>query len=97
MAFDYSMDLQAPIPVTLARVFNFTCEHQPEEFCDDGGEDEDGSQPIGGRVEVVDDNVERNEEFDECNERRAQIAGEMWAQYLAEHTHCGIPLPEVEM
>ena len=94
MAPNYSLD---QIPVTLAAVFNFTCEHQPEENHDDGGEDEDGSQPIGRRVEVDDDDVERNEGFDECNERRDQIAGEMWAQYLAEHTCCGIPLPEVEM
>ena len=53
MAPNYSMDLQAQIPVALAAVFNFTCEHQPEENHDDGGEDEDGSQPIGGRVEVM--------------------------------------------
>ena len=91
------MDLQAQIPVTLATVFNFTHEHQPEENHDDGGEDEDGSQLIGGRVEVDDDDAERNEGFDECNERRDWIAGEMWAQYLAEQTHHGIPLPEVEM
>ena len=79
MAPDYSMDLQAQITVTLATVFNFTCKHQPEENCDDGGEDEDGSQLIGGRVEVDDDDVERNEGLDECDERRDWIAGEMWA------------------
>ena len=79
------MDLQAWIPVTLATVYNFICEHQPEENGDDGGGDEDNPQLIGGGVDVDDDDAERNEGFDECDERRDQIAGEMWAQYSAEH------------
>ena len=80
----------------MAAVYNFIHDQQPEEDGNDGNEDED-DQPIGGGVDVDDDEAEQNEGLDEDNERRDQITGEMWAQYLAEHVHRGVPLPEVDM
>ena len=80
----------------MATVYNFIRDQQPEEDGNDGNEDED-DQPIGGGVDVDDAEAEQNEGLDEDNERRDQIAGEMWAQYLAEHVRRGVPLPEVEM
>ena len=71
-------------------------DQQPEEDGKDGNEDED-DQLIGRGVDVDDDETEQKEGLDEDNERRDQIAGEMWAQYLAEHVCCGVPLPEVDI
>ena len=80
----------------MATVYNFICDQQPEEDGKDGNEDED-DQPIGRGVDVDDDEADQNEGLDEDNERRDQIAGEMWAQYLAEHVCRGVPLPKVDM
>ena len=96
LAPEYSIDIQTWIPVTLATVYNFICDQQPEEDGKDGNEDED-DQPIDRGVDVDDDEAEQNEGLDEDNERRDQISGEMWAQYLAEHVRHGVPLPEVDM
>ena len=90
---EYSIYIQTQIPVALAAVYN---DQHPEEDGNDGNEDED-DQPIGGRVDVDDDEAEQNEGLDEDNERRDQITGEMWAQYLAEHVRRGVPLPGVDM
>ena len=98
LALEYSIDIQSRIPVALAAIYNFIHDQQPEEDGQDGDEDEDEDvQPIGGGVDVDDDEAEQHEGLDEDNERRDQIAGETWAQYLAEHVHCGVPLPEVDM
>ena len=96
LVLEYSIDIQTQIPVALAAIYNFIHNQQPEEDGKDGNEDED-DQPIGGGVDVDDDEAEQNKELDEDNERRDQITGEMWAQYLAEHVHRGVPLPEVDM
>ena len=96
LAPEYSIDIQTWIPVTLAAVYNFIRDQQPEEDGNDGNEDED-DQLIGRRVDVDDDEAEQHEGLDEDNERRDQITGETWAQYLAEHVHRGVPLPEVDM
>ena len=96
LVLEYSIDIQTQIPVALAAIYNFIHDQQPEEDGKDGNEDED-DQPIGGGVDVDDDEAEQNEGLDEDNERRDQIAGEMWAQYLAEHVCCGVPLSEVDM
>ena len=92
---EYSIDIQTQIPVALAAIYNFIHNQQPEEDGKDGNEDED-DQLIGGGVDVDDDEAEQNEGLDEDNERD-QIAGEMWAQYLAEHVRCGVSLSEVDM
>ena len=96
LAPEYSIDIQSRIPVALAAIYNFIHDQQPEEDGKDGNEDED-DQPIGRGVDVDDDKAEQNEGLDEDNERRDQITGEMWAQYLAEHVNCGVPLPKVDM
>ena len=96
LAPEYSIDIQSRIPVALAAIYNFIHDQQPEEDGEDGNEDED-VQLIGRGVDVDDDETEQKEGLDEDNERRDQIAGEMWAQYLAEHVHCGVPLPKVDM
>ena len=96
LVLEYSIDIQTQIPVALATVYNFIRDQQPEEDGNDGNEDED-DQPIGGGVDVDDAEAEQNEGLDEDNERRDQIAGEMWAQYLAEHVCRGVPLPKVDM
>ena len=55
LAPEYTLDIQACIPATLATIHNFTHCHEPEE---DGDGDGDGDQPIGGRVENDDNKVE---------------------------------------
>lgn len=88
---EYSMALQARIPVALAALYNFIRIREQEQE----GEvnDEDELHPIGGWVGDGDDEAERNEGFGEFNERREQIAVAMWAQYLEEHVRRGIPVP----
>ena len=92
MAPEYEMSLQAWIPVVLATVHNFIWEHELVE------EDEpDDLQPIGGGVDDDDEvEVERNDGLDQCDNRRNWIAEDMWAQYVDEHLHHRIPLPDVE-
>ena len=77
LALEYSIDIQTQIPVALATVYNFIHDQQPEEDGEDGNEDEDDLQLIGGGVDIDDNEAEQNEGFDEDNERRDQVTGEM--------------------
>ena len=81
MAPEYNMSLQARIPVTLARVHNFIWEHEPEE--EENNNDPNDLQPIGGGVGDDDDEVaEINDGLGQHDNRRDQIAEDMWAQYV---------------
>ena len=95
MAPEYNMSLQARIPVALATVHNFIQEHKPEEeemmmtlmiF----------SLHIGGGVGDDDDEAaEIHDGLGQHDDRRDQIAKDMWAQYIDEHLCHRIPLPNI--
>ena len=94
MVPEYNMSLQAWIPVTLATVHNFIWEHKPEE--EEKDNDSEDLQPIGGGVGDGDDEVaEINDGLGQHDDRRDQIAKDMWAQYIDEHLCRGIPLPNI--
>ena len=89
MAPEYNMSLQAQIPVTLAAVHNFIREHEPEE--EENDDDPDDIQPIGGGVGDDDDEAaEIHDGLGQHDDRRDQIAKDMWAQYIDEHLCQGI-------
>lgn len=94
IAPEYNMSLQVRIPLALAALHNFIREYEPE---DDEGEDGDdvihNPQPVGGTVEGDDDEAEGNDGTDQRDERRDQIARDMWTQYVEEHARRGIPFP----
>ena len=95
MVPEYNMSLQTWIPVTLAAVHNFIQEHEPEE--EENDNDPNDLQPIGGGVDDDDDEVaEINDGLGQHDDRRDQIAKDMWAQYADEHLHHGIPLPDIK-
>ena len=86
---EYSLDIQACIPASLAAVHNFICHHKP-------GEDEiiNNKEPIGGMVENDDDDAEWTDGgVGEQDARRDSIASVMWEQYQMEHVNQGLPLP----
>ena len=79
------MEIQARIPASLAAVHNFICCHQLEE---EEEIDEDDDAPIGGQVDI-DDNNDAAELADiglnEPDAWRDGIATVMWDQYIQEH------------
>ena len=94
MAPEYNMSFEAWIPVTLAAVHNFIQEHEPEE--EENDDDPDDLQPIGGGVGDDDDEAaEIHDGLGQHDDRRDQIAKDMWAQYIDEHLCRGIPLPNI--
>ena len=94
MAPEYNMSFEAWIPVTLATVHNFIQEHEPEE--EENNNDPNDLQSIGGGVGDDDDEVaEINDGLGQHDNRRDQIAKDMWAQYIDEHLCRGIPLPNI--
>ena len=94
MVPEYNMSLQAWIPVALAAVHNFIWEHEPEE--EENNDDPDDLQPIGGGVGDDDDEAaEIHDGPGQHDDRRDQIAKDMWAQYIDEHLCHGIPLPNI--
>ena len=80
------MEIQACIPASLAAVHNVKCCHQLEE---EEEIDEDDDTPIGGQVDVDDDNDDAAEPADiglnEPDAWRDGIATVMWDQYIQEH------------
>ena len=92
---EYNMEIQARIPASLAAVHNFIHCHQLEE---EEEIDEDDDAPIGGQVDV-DDNDNAADLADiglnEPDARRDGIATAMWDQYIQEHIFQGLPLPGV--
>ena len=58
LAPEYSLDLQAHIPAALAAIHNFTRCHKHDDEEEDGDGDGDGGEPISGRVEIDDNEVE---------------------------------------
>ena len=88
----YNMEIQACISASLAAVHNFIHCHQLEE---EEEIDEDDDAPIGGQVDV-DDNENAAEPADiglnEPDAQRDGIATVMWDQYIQEHIfesfHC---------
>ena len=87
------MSLQAQIPVALAMVHNFIQEHEPEE--EENDDDPNDLQPIGGVGDEDDEVAEINDGLGQHDDRRDQIAKDMWAQYIDEHLCHGIPLPNI--
>ena len=79
------MEIQARIPASLAAVHNFICCHQLEE---EEEIDKDDDAPIGGQVDI-DDNNDAAELADiglnEPDAWRDGIATAMWDQYIQEH------------
>ena len=55
----------------MVTIYNFICNQQLEEDGEDGNEDEDDLQLIGGGVDIDDDKAEKNEGLDEDNEIRS--------------------------
>ena len=89
------MEIQAHIPASLAAVHNFIHCHQLEE---EEAIDEDDNAPIGGQVDI-DDNDDAAEPADiglnEPDAQRDGIATVMWDQYIQEHIFQGLPLSGV--
>ena len=92
---EYNMEIQAHIPASLAAVHNFIRCHQLEE---EEEIDKDDDAPIGGLVDV-DDNDDAAELADiglnEPDAQRDGIVTAMWDQYIQEHIFRGLPLPGV--
>ena len=89
------MEIQARIPASLAAVHNFICCHQLQE---EEEIDEDDDAPIGGQVDIDDDNNAAEPADIGLNEPDAQrdgIVTVMWDQYIQEHIVQGLPLPGV--
>ena len=89
LAPEYSLDVQAHIPATLAAIHNFTHHHKHDEEEDGEGEgdgDGDGDEPIGGRVENDDNKVEwADVGVNELDMRWDGIVTVMWEQYVNKH------------
>ena len=89
---EYSMSIQAHIPVALATLHNFNHkykESEPDHEDDDpisGGGNGNGDGDGDGNEAV------HNDDVDEPNAMQDQIAVAMWTQYLEEHICCGVPL-----
>ena len=94
LAPEYTLEVQACIPATLAAIHNFTCRHEPGEEEEDGEGEGDGNEPIGGRVENDDNEAEwADVGINELDMRRDGIATVMWEQYVNEHIAQGLPAP----
>ena len=84
---EYSMSIQARIPVALAALYNFNQKYEESE------PDHEQDDPIGGGDGDGDgDEAVYNDGVDEPNAMRDQIAAAMWTQYLEEHICHGVPL-----
>ena len=96
LAPEYTLEVQARIPAALATIHNFTHRHKPGEEEEEGeGEGEgDGNEPISGRVENDNDEVEwADVGINELDMRLDGIATAMWEQYVNEHIAQGLPAP----
>ena len=94
LAPEYTLEVQAHIPATLAAIHNFTHHHKPGEEEEDGEGEGDGNEPISGRVENDDDEAEwADVGINEPDMRRDGIATAMWEQYVNEHIARGLPAP----
>ena len=100
---EYSMSIQARIPVALAALHNFNWkyeESEPDHEQDDpiggggggGGGGGDGDGDGDGNGNGNGDEAAHNDGVDEPNAMQDQIAMAMWTQYLEEHICCGVPL-----
>ena len=88
LAPEYTLEVQAHIPVVLTMIHNFTHCHKPGEEEEDGeGEGEgDGNEPISGRVKNDDDKVEwADVGINEPDMRCDGIVTAMWEQYVNKH------------
>ena len=84
---EYSMSIQARIPVALAALHNFNWKYEESE------PDHEQDDPIGGGGgDGNGDEVAHNDGVDEPNAMRDQIVVAMWTQYLEQHIHHGVPL-----
>ena len=83
---EYSMSIQACIPVALATLHNFNCKYKESEpDCKD-------DDPIGGGGNGIGDEAVHNEGVDKPNAMQDQIVAVMWTQYLEEHVCHGVPM-----
>lgn len=89
---EYSMDIQARIPVALCALHNFIQKYHPDIF---------DLQSDGNLLEITQD-VALGEFGDgpadvaerrRADQRRDRIARMMWVDYLEEHRQRGLPLP----
>lgn len=78
----YSISIQAHIPIALVMLHNFNWEYEANLA-------DEELNPIGEQANG-DDEVEHND-HDGVNELN-EILMAIWAQYLEEHIHCGVPL-----
>ena len=86
---EYSMLIQAHIPVALAALHNFNWKYEQSEP-DHDNEDDLIGRGVNGNGNG--DKAKQNDGIGKPNEMQDQIAVVMWTQYLEEHVHHGIPL-----
>ena len=98
---EYSMSIQAHIPVALAALHNFNQkyeESEPDREQDDpigGGDGDDGGGGDGdgdGDGNGNGNEAVHNDGVDKPNAMWDQIVAAMWTQYLEEHICHGVPL-----
>ena len=95
---EYSMDVQARIPAALCALHNFINHFDAEVFNHPDFDwewmhfDERDDYPLAGS-DQEEPAVEMGHETERANQRHEAIAQAMWADYVAECLHRGIPLP----
>lgn len=100
LAPEYSLDIQSRIPVALAAVHNFILYHEPLDL-PEGTEDlmgerrGDHNDPDHRASSEQAEEQEQSDTADRIgDERRDQIAAEMWLDYSARRRVMGIPVAE---
>ena len=85
------MDIQAWIPVALCAIHNFVRQYDPDAFFDPELTEGDLSAELGGdELGVLDDGPADAAERRQADQRRDNIAQEMWEDYQQELARRGI-------
>ena len=81
---EYNLDVQSRVPAGLAAIHNFIRRHDPTDFNDYLDVHEDPQPGVPANLGDLATGIPRQAERNRSTARRAEIAGEMWAQYQQE-------------
>ena len=87
LPLEYSMDIQARLPIALCAIHNFVRRYDPDDFFDPELTEGDLPIELGDELGVLGDGPADAAERRQANHRRNNIAQEMWQDYQQELAH----------